>query len=271
MLDRTSDIINIICGNRNEVELYFWSPNDNSRENFGDYLSKIIIEKVAEVLNVDVNTKKINRYKIFAHSHQLLAIGSIMHAAKNSATIWGSGINGKVLNYDLYPTNLDVRMVRGPLTRNILISKGISCPEIYGDPALLLSDFFKAGKVKKKYEYILIPNKNEVALFESFSNCVSPLEDWKFIVNKILQSKLVISSSLHGVIVAEPYGIPARHFMSYSEPIFKYEDYYRGTGRDNFRFAQSVNEAIELGGEPSPDINKLKTLMYKSFPKDIWQ
>lgn len=48
-------------------------------------------------------------------------------------TIWGTGINGKV-SEDLHKfEKLDVRAVRGPLTRNYLISKGINCPEVYGD------------------------------------------------------------------------------------------------------------------------------------------
>lgn len=37
---------------------------------------------------------------------------------------------------------IDVRAVRGPETRRILISMGYGCPEIYGDSVVLLPIFY---------------------------------------------------------------------------------------------------------------------------------
>ena len=78
-----------------------------------------------------------------------------------------------------------------------------------------------------------------------------------------------ISSSLHGIVVAEAYGIPARYLrVTENEYIIKYQDYYLGTNRTHFQFAASVEEALLLGGEEpgSCDLEKL----YDAFPFEYW-
>lgn len=37
---------------------------------------------------------------------------------------------------------LDIRSVRGPVTRNILMDLGYDVPSVYGDPAILLPLFY---------------------------------------------------------------------------------------------------------------------------------
>jgi pyruvyltransferase len=81
------------------------------------------------------------------------------------------------------------------------------------------------------------------------------------------QSRLVISGSLHGLIVAESYGIPARLLkMTWQEPLLKYIDYYESTGRPHFRYATSVLQALQLGGEDAPIIDCQRLL--DAFPWD---
>ena len=254
---------------RNKVELFYWNTDYDNKDNFGDVLSKIIVRKVAEKFNITNFNDKFNKLEFFADSKQLLAIGSILHAAKENAIVWGSGINGKVRK-TIRVKNLDVRMVRGPLTRMVLLENGINCPSIYGDPALLVSDFFNYKLTGKKNEYIIIPNLNDLIFYKGIDNVISPLDDWDIIIQEIAQSKLVVSSSLHGIIVAESFGVPARHVLSYFEPVFKYIDYYRGTGRKKYKFAQSIDDALRMGGEILPDVEELKKNMYDTFPIDIW-
>ena len=87
------------------------------------------------------------------------------------------------------------------------------------------------------------------------------------VVEKILKAKLVISGSLHGIVVAEAFGIPARLLkITSKEPIFKYQDYYWGTGRKKFKIAYSLEEALKMGGEQKPIIDLKKLL--ESFPYD---
>lgn len=102
---------------------------------------------------------------------------------------------------------------------------------------------------------------------------VSVKEDWQVVVAKILDSKFVISSALSGVIVAEAFGFPARLIISpnenNTETIFKYSDYYYGTKRFDYRFATSVEEALEMSGEPMP-VCDLEQLL-QAFPYDLFR
>lgn len=248
------------------LPLYYWRENFI---NFGDYLSLKLVERiVGGPVYVYPKGSLIKEIK-------LLAIGSIFTFARDNDIVWGSGINGNWLDLKHYKfKKLDVRAVRGPLTRNFLMKNfNIKCPEIYGDPALLIPYFFPEFKRNKNpnYEYIIIPHYKELSLFpkEKYTNVVYPTEPWDVVINKILNSKFVIASSLHGIVVAEAFGIPARLLrVTEHESMYKFKDYYLGTNRLDFSVAYSIDEALEMGGEVpmSCDLEKL----YAAFPFEFW-
>lgn len=244
-----------------DIPLYWWKPYKGT--NFGDELSVAIVERMIK--------KKVKRAGI--SEHKLLAIGSIIQLSQTADVIWGSGMNGNDLHRKSFPfQHLDVRAVRGPLTQKFLKKLGIKAPSIYGDPALLLPYLFPEFKVHRpaKFKYIVIPHISEMHLFEGKDNIVLPTAPWQEIVKKILQSKLVISSSLHGIIVAEAFGIPARFLrVTQNEAEFKYLDYYLGTGRKQVNSAKSIKEALKMGGE-KPPIYDADALM-QAFPFDLFK
>lgn len=209
-------------------------------------------------------------------SRQLLAIGSIVHLADNGAVLWGTGVNGKIPEHFHTYKTLDVRAVRGPRTRNWLIEKkGISAPAIYGDPALLLPHLSgRRFKVQTKIAHVFVPNINDILNGVGFdvprgTEIVSPLQSWHRVVDSIVQAEFVSATSLHGIVVAEAFGIPARYVrLSETENLFKYEDYYLGTGRRQCNYATSIAQAVEMGGE-APVIFDAKALI-DAFPHDIW-
>jgi len=238
-------------------------------DNFGDCLSLKLVERIVG--------EPVIAYRKGVHKRikKLLAIGSIIMMAGNNDIIWGSGVNGKDLDLKLYKFDqLDIRAIRGPLSRQFLIEKlNITCPEVYGDPALLMPFFFPefVKKENPARDYIVIPHYSENLFFpeSSYPEVVYTSDPWDEIIEKILDSKLVVASSLHGIVVAEAYGIPARLLrVTKNEPMFKYQDYYSGTGRPDFKYASSVEEALVLGGESPPvcDLQKL----YESFPIEYW-
>lgn len=248
------------------LPLYFWSPKVG--ENFGDYLSLKLVERIT---NNKVSTYGRDPFNPFRK--KLLAIGSIIHFSNTDDVVWGSGINGKHPNKEDYHfKTLDVRAVRGPLTRKFLMDHiSIEAPEIYGDPALLLPYFFPEFERKKNpsREYLIVLHASEDNLFPKTDHIASSFEPWNVVIEKILDSQFVISSSLHGIIVAEAWGIPARLLkMTDNEPIFKYADYYLGTGRPHFQFAATVEEALNMGGEPPVECDLQK--LYGAFPFEFW-
>ncbi len=251
--------------------LYYWNEDWHGEHivNFGDYISLKLVERIVqEPIRVCKNPKT-NREKKF------LAIGSILSFALDGDVVWGTGVNGKLLKEKSYRfKQLDIRAVRGPLTRQFLKEKmNIDCPEIYGDPALLFPYFFPEMK-KQKYpsrKYIVIPHYSERSLFPKteFPEAVHPTEPWDKVVESILDSEFVIASSLHGIIIAEAYGIPARMLrVTKNENLFKYQDYYLGTNRHHFKYATSIDEALRMGGEKLPECDLQK--LYEAFPFDIW-
>lgn len=243
-----------------DISVYCWRPEEGT--NFGDELSIALVERI---VGKSVRQAEIQQCK-------LLAIGSVIQFAKNRDVIWGAGMNGNDLKRNCFPFEyLDVRAVRGPLTKKFLSNLGISAPSIYGDPALLLPYFFPEFKLSSipKYDYVVIPHLSEVSLFTGVENVVLPTEPWEQVIEKILQSKFVISSSLHGLIIAEAFGIPARMLrVTYNEPDFKYLDYYLGTGRATFNPAFSIEEALKLGGEPPPSCDLDRLL--QAFPYEYF-
>lgn len=253
------------------LPLFYWSEKWRGRTfiNFGDYISLKLVERiVGNPLRSYVKGKKFFEKK-------LLGTGSIISFASDGDIVWGSGINGKLLKAKDYRfQSLDIRCVRGPLTRKFLQDElHHDCPEIYGDPALLFPWFFPEFKRSEtpSYDYIIIPHFSEEDDFskKEWNNVVYSTDPWDEVVSKILDSQFVISSSLHGVIIAEAYGIPARLLkVSENEPIFKYQDYYSGTGRPHFSYATTVDEALEMGGEApiKCDLEKV----YRAFPFEYW-
>jgi pyruvyltransferase len=245
--------------------LFYWK---DTFINFGDYISLKLVERI-----VGQPIKEYNMHK--DKGPKLLAIGSILTFARTHDIVWGSGANGKWLDLKHYRfTRLDIRAVRGPLTREFLRNNfNCSVPAVYGDPALLIPYFFPEFKrsPNPKYPYIIIPHYSEQKLFpkDEYENVVYPTEPWNEVIEKILNSAFVVSSSLHGLVVAEAFGIPARWLrITENEAIFKYVDYYLGSGRPEFAFARSVEEALEMGGEKpfECDLEKL----YRAFPFELW-
>jgi pyruvyltransferase len=264
-----SEIYQRLRGHKNKsgVGLYYWSPSDHrGEENFGDYLSRVIVERVVQ----EHYEKYIGaiKYGVEGVENRLLAIGSILHHARDHETIWGSGVNGKSLGQRLEASDLDVRRVRGPLTRRFLLRHNISCPPTYGEPGLLISEFFgKTRSEETKFPFSLVLNLNDMLLYEEEEYIIYPNWSLDRVIERIQASELVISTSLHGLVIAEAFGIPARHLLSFAEPTFKYIDYYEGTGRADVRFAHTLDEALDLGGVAPPRYDAQK--MINCFPIEI--
>jgi pyruvyltransferase len=255
----------LILARRRPPGLFFFRRNFRFR-NFGDELSPVL---VAAILRHKFPSAK---WSLQHKSRNMLAIGSIMHFAKDFDVIWGTGINGKALENSYKFNSLDVRSVRGPRTWQFLLDMGIRSPKIFGDPALLAPKFLKRPRVYNKIrDFIVIPHYHDLNAFEGVDNLISPLQPLQTVLSDILSSKKVISSSLHGVILAEAYGIPAVLVLPNleEEKYLKYLDYYEGTLRGYIDVASNFDEAIKMKGSRLPgkfSIAKLEA----AFPSDFY-
>lgn len=248
----------------NSVELFYWqSPKG---VNFGDYLSSVIVTKMAAAGDYFLDEER-------PSPARLLAIGSILHFARDGDVVWGSGVNGKVPVERHQFRTLDVRAVRGPLTRDFLRLRGIEVPEIFGDPGILVADLLKSRFPRPERpgeQVVFVPNLHDLERMRGWENVVSPLDPWWSVIRRISQAGHVVSTSLHGLVVADAFGVPCTYLrLSEEENLFKYEDYVFGVGRGRLRVTHSREEAIRATplDPATPDIATLKA----SFPYDLWE
>lgn len=243
------------------VNLHWWKlPSE--RQNIGDMLSPVVFDFL---LQANKLTKSIPPTKT---SH-LYTIGSIIDGGYQDAVIWGSGLlRGKRQYWWRAVRKLDIRAVRGPLTRQVLISNGYVCPEVYGDPAILLPLIYQPADTAKRTSYRVIPH---MSFGNNYSHVLSPFTvSWKNFIDTLVQTELVISSSLHGIILAESYGIPAILLNDHNMNLFKYYDYYASTGRSNIPIATTVEDALSMEPPSLPDLTALRSSLIKTFPVDLW-
>ncbi|SFT45485.1 pyruvyltransferase [Algoriphagus locisalis] len=248
---------------RNTVNLYYYKFK--RVDNVGDLLSFVVFNFIKNQYSLDDSRVK--------RTIRLFGIGSIIHAAKSDMVVWGSGVHDE--DREVGPgVKLDIRAVRGPLTMKMVERYGYKCPNIFGDPALLLPLFY----IPEKYEiqdFLIIPHysKEDEIDFRYKGNMISTLtSDWKTFINRVANSRLVISGSLHGIIIAEAYGVPAILLSSIDKDMFKYRDYYYSTDRFDILIANSIDEAINMTKimPPIPNLSTLQNNLLKSFPIDLW-
>lgn len=244
------------------VQLVSWQPRDGTR-NFGDHLSRIVVAAMALRSGLTLDDE-------VTRERRMLAIGSILHFARDGDCVWGSGVNGKIDLAHLTARDLDVRAVRGPKTAKVLRDLGMDVPDVFGDPALLVPHLFgKRFTRTGGQDFVVIPNLHDIALVPHDGHMVSPLRGWNYCISRILAADFVVASSLHGVILAEAFGVPARYLrLSETESTFKYDDYAQGTGRDRLVPASSIRDALDKGPDAKLVFDPLPLI--DAFPADLW-
>jgi hypothetical protein len=138
---------------------------------------------------------------------------------------------------------LKIISVRGEKTRQNYLKYDIDCPPIYGDLGLLLRYVIPPPiACNKKYTIGFIPHyvdKKTPSIIKAKKNPNWTIIDIdqaftvKKFVKEIHECNFILSSSLHGIIVADSYGIPAYH-VELSDGVggsWKFKDYYSSVKR----------------------------------------
>lgn len=254
--------------------------DDDTRSpyNLGDYLGLVVVNWMLERkgLSLDDYVEK---------KKHLLTVGSGAVKSYQNMTVWGSGVERELpqmLRRFLQRSwfrKLDIRAVRGPLTREYLMKFGHKCPEVYGDPAILMPLIYEAdidesggGKI---FDVSIIPQLvTEGGIRKKYpdAHIISMnTNDYKSVIDQIVQSKLIISSSLHGLILSDVYRVPSVWYRGVGEIIdFKYKDYYASTERIIEKIPTTIEEALVTEPLPFPDLKPLQEGLMASFPYDLW-
>ncbi|SFC61831.1 pyruvyltransferase [Butyrivibrio sp. YAB3001] len=263
---RNNHSIECIPLKKNRVNLEYW----NYTKNLGDCLSPIIVDWMLKKRDIR-SDKKLNCTK------HLYAVGSVIGMGQYfDATIWGAGLHTQAAIENVFKEckyrKYDIRAVRGPNTAEIMRKAGYYCPNVYGDPAVLMPLLYSPQNICKQYKASIIHHYS-VKKFETkdLHEISIRTGDYKYFIDEICKSELVISSSLHGIILAECYGTPAIFFNEgLDEEIFKFQDWYYSTGRYDIRYATKIEDISNFVPMELPDLHNMQENLLRSFPYDLW-
>lgn len=196
--------------------------------NFGDLITPYINNKFCNNSLITYTNENYTGTKI-------ISTGSIIRLCNNNTIVYGSGMRDK----DQQLLNGIIISVRGPLTHNNLNKQHNLLHCEYGDPGLLMPLFYNPS-INKKYTLGFIPHyvdyHNVFNMYKNDKNVHvinllnSNIED---VINQILSCNYIISSSLHGLIVADAYNIPNMWI--------KYDNKIKGDDTKFYDYFESVN------------------------------
>ena len=187
---------------KDEQRTALWWMESPYPGNLGDVLNPYVVEKLSG---------RPPRY--VPRGKCLLAIGSTIKFATEETVVWGAGTPR--MSDRLHP-KAHYRAVRGPLTRELVLQSGGECPKVYGDPSWFLPRLYRPNRATRRYRLGLVlhhSDEGEVRAGEGVKP-VSVLrgsyQEIEGFVDELHECDCVLSTSLHGLIVAHAYGIPAR-------------------------------------------------------------
>lgn len=261
-----------VCKAKDTIELNAWIRVKRGQivpRNFGDELN-IYLLKGLTGCPLHIYNSRFHRCK-----QNFVVVGSLIDGfIDEKSIIWGSGIRTGKRELPFLPK--EVLAVRGRLTRDFLLERGVSCPEVYGDPALLMPLVY-TPKIDKKYKVGIIPHYRDIHLtkvqdFIQNNKKSAKLirfdkyDDWHSIIDEICQCEYIVSSSLHGLILADAYNIPNLWIelsSNIKEGHFKYLDYFSGVGRvDSSPYLFLGDESVDF------IVDELKSYHTINFDKE---
>ena len=253
------------------IPLVYWKFDFNGKKNVGDLFSLLIVQKLSKLPI---------KYPIRYFPYRFYAVVSIINDTnlKYYGLYWGSGMLTHSVHKHIIPSKF--LAVRGPLTRKSLLDAGYECPDVYGDPALLLPQFYQPT-FQKKYKIGVICHwrHRKYIICDPGVKFIDILRDeknaWDFI-DEICQCEMILSSSLHGIIIANAYGIPARQFIFENiplegDPLKKFHDYYLSVHMPIqtplvFRRGAILTESTNIEYNRTVDLKINTTLLQETFP-----
>lgn len=236
---------------------YWW----DQQSNFGDQIGPWLIEMIT-------GRPAFNTIALPNAGHAVMTAGSIITGMNRPGmSVWGSGL---IAPLDATTTQrlksrppLTIRAVRGELTRAELVENlGWDVPELFGDPALLLSAFYRPHELTPgELRPAVVPHYAHRGIFEGHSersdfDIIDVRKSPEVVVAQIANASAIASTSLHGLIIAQAYGVPwirlrisDKHLVGQD---FKFEDFYSTINRD-----QVAEVSLSQGDVSNADLREI--------------
>jgi len=245
------------------LRVYWW----NDQPNFGDRVTADIVESL---FGYTVVWSEIDRCEV-------MGAGSILGWASGRGNcVWGSGFM-----FPDEPVNPELVYcaVRGELSRRRLGADYRGVP--LGDPGLLANITYRVSG-RKSDRVGVVPHfvDQDLPIVERMRrdarflvmNVADPPEK---IAEQISQCRLVLSSSLHGLIFSDSLGVPNLHIQLSNQVAgsgFKFRDYYSSVGKphqlaDAERlFDGSYHEEMVAQYRGVKDLARIQRHLLRAFP-----
>lgn len=228
------------------MKSYWW----RSVPNFGDAIGPLLIKHFT---GLDTMWSPVKEASV-------ISVGSILEhlPMKWEGTILGSGRLKENSKLDL--SRATILGLRGPLS-----ARGIYGDFALGDPGILANEL--VGAQPKKWDLGILPHWRDTELVGRFTRLIRPPATIKIIdprdnplevVRQIGACRRIVTSSLHGTIVADSFGIPRRVEVSPALANeggdFKFRDYHA-----------SINTTFEQGKMVQPSIRLIEDIKFEVF------
>jgi pyruvyltransferase len=261
--------------------MYWWRPAPplTNRANFGDELGPYLVEALFGLRTVWAESS----------ACEIAAAGSIIEIMlsskkKNRPVLWGSGMfyesSGAIAAEEF-----EVTAVRGHLTKARI--KDVDSQVALGDPGLL-AQVLVGATPRKKHLLGLVPHFLDADL-----PAVTQLQTWPGVtvidvtepapkvVREIAQCHYVLSSSLHGLIVADSVGTPNAYLALSNDTRIggpnKFLDYYSVFADPDRQLCfplaevmcqdtQSVVASLSRRYHPPTDLPAITDHLIRAFP-----
>lgn len=209
---------------------YWWSVGGN----FGDLLTPVLLNHFAEVTTTYATPS----------ASEIVVAGSVLDVIPDG---WQGIVAGAGKLHERTKTDLRDALVLG--LRGQLTAKHVKLPKhadiVIGDPGLLASELVLSEE--GKYKLGVVPHWSDTELFQkelaqarrykyAEPICIPATGDPLEIIAKIGSCKKIVTSSLHGAVVADSFGIPrrlepfARMAHASEGNTFKFRDYSSAIG-----------------------------------------
>lgn len=157
-----------------------------------------------------------------------IVCGSILSSANEKSTVWGAGFDWEHHNETNIHKDAKVVGVRGDLSAQ---KSGRDVVTI-GDPALLLPKLYQPSPIGCLIG--IVPHWSNIencAVKYRNRKIINPLMPYNLFIQELTSCEFVFSESLHGLIVADAYGIKNAWIDRGADvgDKFKYRDYYSST------------------------------------------